>query len=117
MQGNWLEGATVTDECSEECIGCGDDPDKALAVLEKLPEINRLTAIYIIQFLQSCGSEENQKLNKMSISNLAMVFGPNFLRCPSEDPAIIFQNTKFEQIWLSQLIKQLDPSPLDIGDE
>ncbi len=51
---------------------------------------------------------ENQKRTKMTIANIAMVFAPNFLRCPSDDPFIIFQNTKFEQKFLSILISGTD---------
>ena len=84
----------------------------ALAVLDQLPEVNRLTALYVVNFLKSVS--ENQSVNKMSISNLAMVFAPNFLRCPSEDPQVIFNNTKYEQAWLRCLINGNPQSP-DIG--
>ena len=50
----------------------------------------------------------------MSISNLAMVFAPNFLRCPSEDPQVIFENTKYEQTWLRILLQGVTKVP-DIG--
>jgi hypothetical protein len=36
----------------------------------------------------------NQPFTKMSFANIAMVFAPNFLRCPSDDPMVIFENTK-----------------------
>jgi hypothetical protein len=55
-------------------------------------------------------AEENSRLNKMNVNNLAMVFAPNFLRCPSDDPAVIFENTKYEQTWLRALILGLPPS-------
>jgi hypothetical protein len=40
----------------------------------------------------------------MSINNLAMVFAPNFLRCPSDSPQVIFTNTRYEQGFLRTLL-------------
>jgi hypothetical protein len=63
-------------------------------ILSCLPEINRKVATYMINFLRIFCEPANQKKNKMSIANIAMVFAPNFLRCPSDDPSIIFESTK-----------------------
>jgi hypothetical protein len=48
----------------------------------------------------------------MNVNNLAMVFAPNFLRCPSESLTTVFKNSKYEQAFLRTLINQiqLDPS-------
>lgn len=45
----------------------------------------------------------------MSIQNLAMVFAPNFLRCPDDNPVVIFENTRWEQIWLRHVIQHYPP--------
>lgn len=50
------------------------------------------------------GHPDNQKLTKMTYDNLAMVWAPNFLRCPSEDPMTIFQNTKREMSFVRHLV-------------
>jgi len=52
----------------------------------------------------------------MGVENIAMVWAPNFLRCPSDDHALIFQNTRKEMAFLRLLLKYLDigeasPSP------
>jgi len=50
------------------------------------------------------GHPDNQKLTKMTYDNLAMVWAPNFLRCPSDDPMVIFQNTKREMSFVRHLV-------------
>ena len=80
-----------------------------MEVLTRLPEVNRLTALYVVHFLKQVAVD--QEINKMSIPNLAMVFAPNFLRCPSEDPQIILNNTKYEQAWLRALMVGVDLAP------
>jgi RhoGAP domain len=56
--------------------------------------INQHVLKYMIGFLQEVARPENQPITKMTPANLAMVFAPNFLRCPVDDPATIFQNQK-----------------------
>lgn len=43
----------------------------------------------------------------MNVYNLAMVFAPNFLRCPSTHLPTIFANSKHEQTFLKTLISVL----------
>lgn len=43
----------------------------------------------------------------MNVFNLAMVFAPNFLRCPSVNLTTIFENSKYEQIFLKTLINEI----------
>lgn len=42
----------------------------------------------------------------MNVFNLAMVFAPNFLRCPSVNLKTIFENSKYEQMFLKTLITE-----------
>ena len=46
----------------------------------------------------------------MSPDNLAMVWAPNCLRCPSEDTMEILENTRKEMSFLRNLINNLDTS-------
>lgn len=46
----------------------------------------------------------------MDVNNLAMVMAPNCLRCESQDPCIIFENTRKEMGFLRTLIQSLDTS-------
>jgi Rho GTPase-activating protein 39 len=56
------------------------------------------------------GKLENQPFTKMTLDNLAMVWAPNFLRCPSEDPMVIFNNTRREMLFVRHLISSWDTS-------
>ena len=60
--------------------------------------------------LQVFAAEENAAITKMDVNNLAMVMAPNCLRCESEDPRIIFENTRKEMAFIRTLIQSLDTS-------
>eukprot|EP00053_Salpingoeca_punica_P012173 m.109026 g.109026 ORF g.109026 m.109026 type:complete len:520 (-) comp15879_c0_seq1:485-2044(-) len=89
------------------CIKACDDAVKSVEVVSTLPELNRRILLYIIRFLQLVGHPDNMKANKMTYDNLAMVWSPNFLRCPSNDPRVIFDNTKKEMTFVRHLILNL----------
>ncbi|XP_076306789.1 uncharacterized protein LOC143223138 isoform X5 [Tachypleus tridentatus] len=92
----------------EECIEHCCDPVKAIAILHRLPELNRLVLAYLIRFLQVFAAEENVAVTKMDSNNLAMVMAPNCLRCTSEEPQVIFENARKEMAYLRILIQNLD---------
>lgn len=52
-------------------------------------------------------------MTKMDVSNLAMVMAPNCLRCQSDDPRVIFENTRKEMSFIRVLIQHLDTSFMD----
>ena len=80
----------------------------AIGVLDDLPIHNLHVAKYMIKFLQVVGDARYQAVTKMNVSNLAMVFAPNFLRCPSDNPLTILVNSKLEQCFLKTLINYLE---------
>jgi hypothetical protein len=76
-----------------------------------MPSVNRRVLTYLVRFLQIVADPENQEKTKMTVNNLAMVFAPNFLRCPAQLPAqTIFENAKLEQGFLRTLILNLTTS-------
>jgi hypothetical protein len=91
---------------SDKCIAAAkeEDVNKALAILNELPDINKRVLHYLIKFLQVMLNPEYQQKTKMSINNIAMIFGPCILRCPSDQPSVIFESTKFEQVFVRLLI-------------
>nr|XP_046209445.1 rho GTPase-activating protein 39-like isoform X2 [Oncorhynchus gorbuscha] len=97
----------------EECITHYDDPEAAVNVVMALPHINKLVLCYLIRFLQVFGQPTNVVITKMDVNNLAMVMAPNCLRCQSDDPRIIFENTRKEMSFIRVLIQRLDTSFMD----
>lgn len=61
-------------------------------------------------FTQVFVQPANVAITKMDVSNLAMVMAPNCLRCQSDDPRVIFENTRKEMSFLRVLIQHLDTS-------
>ncbi|KAI8845296.1 hypothetical protein BJ741DRAFT_587538 [Chytriomyces cf. hyalinus JEL632] len=108
--------ATLYDDCieigreamamdSEENVG-----DLAYELLAELPDINHRVALYMIKFLKVVAEKKNLSKTRMTHANIALVFAPNFLRCPSDNPMIIFENTKYEQSFIRVLLTN-EPSP------
>lgn len=55
----------------------------------------------------------NVSVTKMDVNNLAMVMAPNCLRCQSDDPRVIFENTRKEMSFIRLLIHSLDTGFMD----
>ncbi|ORE17755.1 Rho GTPase activation protein [Rhizopus microsporus] len=102
----------ITSENYYDCIKYAEEPEMAINIINRLPDTNRRIALYIINFLQEFTDPEIIKHTLMNVSNLAMVFAPNFLRCPSESLTTVFENSKYEQAFLRTLINEthVDPS-------
>uniref|UniRef100_A0A3Q1D1V3 Rho GTPase activating protein 22 n=1 Tax=Amphiprion ocellaris TaxID=80972 RepID=A0A3Q1D1V3_AMPOC len=84
------------------------DEEEGVQELEKqvstlpLPNYNLLK--YICKFLDEVQSHCNE--NKMSVQNLATVFGPNILRPKMEDPVTIMEGTSLVQHLMTVLIRE-----------
>ncbi len=72
-----------------------------------------LSVCLSVNRIQIIGKPENQTITKMTHENLAMVWAPNFLRCSSADPMVIFNNTRREMLFVRQLIVGWDTSGAD----
>uniref|UniRef100_A0A3B5Q7F0 Rho GTPase-activating protein 39 n=1 Tax=Xiphophorus maculatus TaxID=8083 RepID=A0A3B5Q7F0_XIPMA len=103
-----LEEPLIPMDFYKQCIINCDDPVAAIAVVQSLPELNRLVLCYFIHFLQVFAQPSNVAVTKMDVNNLAMVMAPNCLRCHSDDPRVIFENTRKEMSFLRMLIVHLD---------
>ncbi|XP_053504577.1 rho GTPase-activating protein 24 isoform X1 [Ictalurus furcatus] len=73
-------------------------------LLHELPVANFKLLKYICQFLNEVQSFSST--NKMSIQNLATVFGPNILRPKAEDPESIIGGAAVVQHLMSELIRE-----------
>ncbi|XP_075904061.1 rho GTPase-activating protein 39 isoform X3 [Nelusetta ayraudi] len=105
-----LEEPLIPMDFYKQCVSNCDDPVAAIAVVQSLPELSRLVLCYFIHFLQVFAQPSNVAITKMDVNNLAMVMAPNCLRCQSDDPRIIFENTRKEMSFLRMLIVHLDTS-------
>ncbi|KAJ3082452.1 hypothetical protein HDU99_002620 [Rhizoclosmatium hyalinum] len=81
----------------------------AYELLEEMPEINHRVALFMLKFLKVIADKSNQTHTRMTHANIALVFAPNFLRCPSDDPMVIFENTKWEQSFIRVLLTHDEP--------
>ncbi|RCI05817.1 hypothetical protein CU098_000790, partial [Rhizopus stolonifer] len=97
----------IPTELYQGCIQYAEDKHKCLEIVNSLPDTNRRIVLYMIRFLQDFIDPQVTQHTLMNVFNLAMVFAPNFLRCPSTNLATIFENSKYEQIFLRTLIAEL----------
>ncbi|NXD48254.1 RHG24 protein, partial [Corvus moneduloides] len=82
--------------------------------VKSLPAVNYNLLKYICRFLDEVQSYSG--VNKMSVQNLATVFGPNILRPKVEDPLTIMEGTVVVQQLMSVLIskhEELFPKDID----
>eukprot|EP01104_Vermistella_antarctica_P005944 TRINITY_DN1668_c0_g1_i1.p1 TRINITY_DN1668_c0_g1~~TRINITY_DN1668_c0_g1_i1.p1 ORF type:complete len:571 (+),score=117.45 TRINITY_DN1668_c0_g1_i1:120-1715(+) len=87
------------------CIAAADSSTQAIAVVEKLPALNKEILKYIISFLKNLVKPENQPKTKMGVPNVALLFAACIMRCPSSNPAEILENSKHEQTFVKSLIE------------
>ncbi|XP_064384607.1 rho GTPase-activating protein 39-like isoform X2 [Halichondria panicea] len=92
----------------DECINNCDNEMNALSLVDSLPELNKKLLLYLVDFLKQFITPENIEATKMGLDNIAMVWAPNFLRCPSDDHTLIFQNTRKEMAFLRVLLRLID---------
>jgi len=102
-----LEQPIISSDIYNDAIEAArdDDSKKSCELVSKIPELNRKVLEYIIQFLREMAKPEFEEVTKMSTINLSMVFAPNFLRCPSSDPQLIFDTQKDQQTFVRHLIE------------
>ncbi|XP_014668112.1 PREDICTED: rho GTPase-activating protein 39-like [Priapulus caudatus] len=98
----------------DDCIKNCNDAECAIRIVNSLPEINRQVLCYLLRFLQVFASREHVVYTKMDVNNLAMVMAPNCLRCMSDDPRVILDNTTKQMSFVKTLITSLDTSSLEV---
>ncbi|XP_066535195.1 rho GTPase-activating protein 22 isoform X1 [Hoplias malabaricus] len=72
--------------------------------VKTLPQANFNLLKYICRFLDEVQSHSSE--NKMSVQNLATVFGPNILRPKMEDPVMMMEGTSQVQHLMTVLISE-----------
>lgn len=76
-----------------------------IKIVKSLPKLNYNVLVMMNTFLQDLIKPENQQKTKMGLQNIAIVFGPNFVRCPSTDPGVILRTQQYEQNFMTSLIR------------
>ena len=74
-------------------------------LLSQLPAVNRELIKYIIKFLNELLNYKN--ITKMNLQNIAIVFGPAFLRNPSNDAQNQLNNARYEKEFVEALVTKL----------
>lgn len=72
-----------------------------------LPPIHVTVLLFLIRFLHKFAPFAS--ISKMTEANIAMVFAPSILRCPSNNPATILTNTTLEKNFALLLIQNIKP--------
>lgn len=105
-----LPNPLIPDSLYEKCLMVCTQPEAACRIIDQLPAINRLVLCKLLQLLKRLSDEKTVKITKMDVPNLAMVMAPNILRCESQDPSVIFANSRKEMDFMKTLILHYDTS-------
>jgi len=84
----------VPEELYNDCITAAAEPTSCVAIVRRLPTINRRIVLFIISFLQLFLEEKVLASTKMTAANMALVMAPNLLRCNSDSMKIVFTNSQ-----------------------
>lgn len=86
-------------------------------VSTQIPLANLLTLKCLIRFLKKVYSEENVKLNKMTVTELAQVFTPTLFRQKTEDSFVLAQNFPHEIQFIKTIFLELSDLSKDEEDK
>ncbi|KAG8904474.1 hypothetical protein FRB99_001686 [Tulasnella sp. 403] len=96
-----------------ECIAVAEEPEEIVKIVKKLPTLNRRALLFVISFLQLFLPESVSSVTKMTSPSLALVMAPNLLRCDSDSIAVVFNNSRFEHVFVHNLLLHLKCHKID----
>ncbi|GMH75701.1 hypothetical protein TrLO_g553 [Triparma laevis f. longispina] len=107
---SWLRGMTeplFPPEMYEACVEAGraKTSQKARSLLKKLEPANRACVEHLCVFLKNLARYTES--TRMDESNFALVFHPNMLRNPGNDPMIFQQNSEYQRRFIHYLISDV----------
>ncbi|EFA74955.1 RhoGAP domain-containing protein [Heterostelium album PN500] len=88
---------------------CIENPAGSMELVKRIPAINFKVLSYLINFVQIFCRYEFVAHSKMGSSNMAMIFAPTILRCPSNDPSVMLSNVNHEKAFVENLIQNFPP--------
>lgn len=107
----WMRELTnplIPNALYDKALKAGNDIKRSLDVINQCPKSSQNVIRHVIRFIKALAQPEHQAKTKMSVNNLAMIFAPTFLRCPSDNPQDLMENTQFEQDFVHTLILHLE---------
>ena len=100
---DWLRGlndSVIPQRYYDYCIDMAKkkklDKEHYNVFFSQIPENNREVLKYLTNFIKDIVTPQNVEYNKMNVDNLAVVFGPNLLRCPSDVCCMIYKIMQHE---------------------
>lgn len=84
----------VPEELYNDCVTTAAEPASCIAIVRRLPTINRRVVLFIVSFLQLFLEEKVLANTKMTAANMALVMAPNLLRCSSDSMKVVFTNAQ-----------------------
>eukprot|EP01113_Clastostelium_recurvatum_P017276 TRINITY_DN2021_c0_g1_i5.p1 TRINITY_DN2021_c0_g1~~TRINITY_DN2021_c0_g1_i5.p1 ORF type:complete len:1300 (+),score=397.66 TRINITY_DN2021_c0_g1_i5:103-4002(+) len=94
----------IPDSLYDRCIATRQATE-AYDILEQVPSLNRKIIMFLLQFLQIFIDPEKVEKSRMNADNLAMVFAPSFVRCPSTDLGLVISLVHKEKDFVRLLIE------------
>jgi len=90
----------------ERCIAAGRSKTgkESLKMLQLIKPSSRACVVFICNFLKKLS--EAHAVTKMTVDNLALVFAPNLLKNPSNDPMVFATNSDSEKRFIKYLIAE-----------
>ena len=73
-------------------------------MLQLIKPSSRACVVFICNFLKKLS--EAHAVTKMTVDNLALVFAPNLLKNPSNDPMVFATNSDSEKRFIKYLIEE-----------
>ncbi|GAM27793.1 hypothetical protein SAMD00019534_109690 [Acytostelium subglobosum LB1] len=106
----WLRELTdpiIPTSLYDECIKTWNQKNDSIRLIDALPTPNKQVMTFLLHFLKTVANPANIAKSKMDIDNIAMVFAPGLLRCPSTDPNSILVNSQYEKEFIRNLIETI----------
>eukprot|EP01128_Nolandella_sp_AFSM9_P004532 TRINITY_DN2046_c0_g1_i1.p1 TRINITY_DN2046_c0_g1~~TRINITY_DN2046_c0_g1_i1.p1 ORF type:complete len:994 (+),score=247.42 TRINITY_DN2046_c0_g1_i1:36-2984(+) len=91
-----------------QAITASTDGTASCAIVYALDPLTQKIIKFLIQFIRKLAKPQNIQVTKMTVNNLAMVFAPNLLRCPLDDPAFLLSTQRDQQVFMRHLINSLE---------
>lgn len=100
-----LPTALFPDSLYNKCLEFNEDLDRVNQIIDCLDKFSKALLIHMLKFIRLFLDPKSTEITKMNLSNLVMVWAPNFLRCPSNDPMQILLFNKRECDFLRFIIQ------------